>query len=211
MSTPIAARRHRRTPVLSAVPWIALLPLTQAGLGYLSARSSSPWSWLIGTPLSYLLIAMLAAFCACGGLAPVQARRRGASVGIIAGLGGAVLAALIAALLIILLLHDAQVHPPSTSRLPGPGLALLALFFWFVPLFLTLNLLGIALAPLGGMLGGYLRSQGKQEDQSAQEWTGERDRARTWSVGMFAVIVIAMLLALVTGIAFIVLTLGVFA
>jgi len=196
--------------VLSALPWIVLLPLAQAGLGYLSTRSTSPWSWLVGTPLSYLLIAMLAAFCACGGLAPVQARRRGASVGIIAGLGGAVLAALIAALLIILLLHDAQAHPPSASRLPGPGLALLALFFWFVPLFLTLNLLGIALAPLGGMLGGSLRSQMKQAGQSAQEWPGERERARPWRMDMRAAIVIAVLLALLMGVAFIVLTLGAF-
>src|ERR1700680_5343038 len=73
MSTPPAARRHRRTSALSALPWIVLLPLAQAGLGYLSARSSSPWYWLVGTPLSYLLIAMLAAFGACGGLAPVPA------------------------------------------------------------------------------------------------------------------------------------------
>jgi hypothetical protein len=209
MSMPSAARRHRRTSVLSALPWIVLPPLTQAGLGYLSARSSSPWYWLVGTPLSYLLIAMLAAFCACGGLAPLPARRRGARVAVIAGLGGAVLAALIAALLIILLLHDAQVHPPSASRLPGPGLALLALFFWFVPLFLMLNLLGIALAPLGGMLGGSLRSQVKQAGQSAQEWPGEREQATPGRVGMLATI-IAVLLALLMGVAFIVLALGTF-
>lgn len=120
------------------------------------------------------------------------------------------LAALIAAFLIIWLLHDVQVQPFSASRLPGPGLALFALFFWFVPLFLTLNLLCIALAPLGGMLGGHLRSQVKQEGQSAQEWTGEGERTRPWKVGMFAVIIIAMLLALLPGIVFIVLTLGVF-
>ena len=210
MSTPPAARRHRRTSVLSVVPWIILLPLAQAGLGYLSARSSSPWYWLVGTPLSYLLIAMLAAFGACGGLAPVPARRRGASVGISAGSGGAVLAALIAALLIILLLHNAQTHPSSASRLPGPGLALLALFFWFVPLFLLLNLLGIALASLGGLLGGHLRSQVKHEGQLTQEWPGERERARPWRVGMLAVIIIPIFLALLLGVAFIVLILGTF-
>lgn len=190
--------------------WTVLLTLTQAGLGYLSARSSSPWSWLVGTPLSYFLISALAAFCATGGLAPPRSRRRGTHIGLNTAIAGAVLAALIVALLIIWLLHDAQVHPPSASRLPGPGLALLALFFWFVPLFLTLNLLGIALAPLGGMLGGHLRSQVKQEGQSAQEWTGEWERARPWRGGMRAVIIIAVLLALVTGIAFMVLTLGTF-
>ncbi len=196
--------------MLTIAPWIVLLPLTQAGLGYLSVRSSSPWYWLVGTPLCSLLIFVLTAFCATGGLAPPQARRRGVSISLIASIGGAVLDALIAALLIVLLLHDAQTHSPSVSHLPGPGLALLALFFWFVPLFLMLNLLGIALAPLGGLLGGHLRSQIKQKSQSAQEWTGEQERARPWSVGMFAVIIIAMLLALMTGIVFIVLTLGVF-
>lgn len=158
MSTPVEPRRQRRSPVLSVAPWIVLLPLAQAGLGYLSVRSSSPWYWLVGTPLCYLLIGVLAAFCASGGLAPLQARKRGAHIGTIAGIGGAVLAALIVALLLIWLLHAAQAHPPSASRLPGPGLALFALFFWFVPLFLLLNLLGIVLAPPGGMLGGYLRS-----------------------------------------------------
>ena len=172
MSTPVEPSRQGLPSVLSVAPWIVLLPLAQAGLGYLSARSSSPWSWLVGTPLCSLLICVLAAFCASGGLAPVQARRRGAHIGLIAGIGGAVLAALMAALLLIWLLHAAQAHPPSASRLPGPGLALFALFFWFVPLFLLLNLLGIALAPLGGLLGGSLRSHGKQE------WPGEQERAR---------------------------------
>ena len=178
MSTPVEPSRQRRTLVLSVAPWIVLLPLAQAGLGYLSVRSSSPWSWLVGTPLCYLLIGVLAAFCASGGLAPGQARTRGACISLIAGIGGAVLAALIVALLLIRVLHAAQVHPPSASRLPGPGLALFALFFWFVPFFLLLNLLGIALAPLGGLLGGSLRSQVKQEDQAAQEWSGEQKRAR---------------------------------
>ena len=93
---------------------------------------------------------------------------------------------------------------------PDATLALLALFFWFVPLFLLLNLLGIALAPLGGLLGGHLRSQVKQEGQLTQEWPGERERARPWRVGMLAVIIIPIFLALLLGVAFIVLTLGTF-
>ena len=206
----VAPRRQRRASLLSVLPWIILLPLIQAGLGYLSVRSSSPWYWLVGTPLCSLLIFVLAAFRATGGLAPPQARKKGTRIGIISGIGGSVLAALIVALLIAWLLHDIQAHPPSASRLPGPGLALVALFFWFVPLFLMLNLLSIALAPLGGMVGGHLRSQVKQEGQPAREWTGEWERAGPSRVGIFAVIIIAVLLALGTGIAFLVLTLGVF-
>jgi len=107
-------------------------------------------------------------------------------------------------------IRDAQVHPSSPSRWSGPGLALVALFFWFLPLFLMLNLLGISLAPLGGMLGGSLRSHLKQVGSSAQEWPGEREREKPWGVGMRAVILIALLLALLMGSAFLVLTFGAF-
>ena len=93
--------------------------------------------------------------------------------------------------------------------MPGSGLALFILFFWFVPLFLGFNLLGIALAPLGGMCGGYLRVHLKQGGQSALEWAVERERARPWA-GVLAVVIIAVLLAILMGVAFIVLTLGAF-
>lgn len=210
MSTLVAPRRPRSTFVLSVALCIVLLPLTQAGLGYLSGRGSSAWYWLAGTPLCYLLICGLGSFCAAGGLVPVRARRRGSLIGTIAGIGGAVMAALIVALLIIWFLNDAQAHPSTESRLPGRGLALFILFFWFVPLFLGLNLLGIALAALGGMLGGYLRAHLKQEGQSAQEWPGGLERARPWGVVVLAVVIIAVLLAILMGVAFIVLTLGAF-
>lgn len=207
MFTPVAPRR---TFVLSVALCIVLLPLAQAGLGYLSEGGQSPWYWLVGTPMCYFLISGLCAFCAAGGLVPVRARRKGSLIGTIAGIGGAVMAALIVALMIIWFLNGAQVHPPSASRLPGRGLTLFILFFWFVPLFLGLNLLGIALAPLGGMLGGYLRARLKQGGQSAQEWSGEQERARPWGVSVLAVAVIAVLLAILLGVAFIVLTLGSF-
>ena len=209
MSTPVAPRRRRSTFVLSVALSIVLLPLTQAGLGYLSERSQSPWYWLVGTPMCYLLISGLGAFCATGGLVPVRARRRGSLIGIIAGIGGAVMAALIVTLIIIWFLHDARAHPAPASRLPGPGLALFILFFWFVPVFLGLNLLGIALAPLGGMFGGYLRSHLKQEGQSVQEWPVGQERARPLRAVVLTVI-IAVLLAILMGVAFIVLTLGAF-
>ncbi len=210
MSMAVGPRRPRSTSVLSVALCVVLIPLAQVALGYLSGLGQSPWYWLAGTPLCYLLICGLGAFCAVGGLVPVLARRRGALIGVIAGIGGAVVSALIVALLIIRFLNDFKAHPPSGSRLPGPGLGLVVLFFWFVPLFLGLNLLGIALAPLGGLCGGYLRAHLKQEGQSAQEWPGERERARPWGMGVLAVGIIAALLAILMGVAFIVLTFGAF-
>ena len=207
MFTPVAPRR---TFVLSVALCIVLLPLTQAGLGYLSERGQSPWYWLVGTPMCYFLISGLCAFCAAGGFVPLRARRRSALIATIAGVGGAIMAALIVALLIIWFLHEAQVHPPSISRFPGRGLALFILFFWFVPLFLGLNLLGIALAPLGGMLGGYLRSHLKHRGQSVQEWSGEQERGRPRGVSILAVVMITALLAILLGAVFIVLILSAF-
>ena len=209
MSIATVPRHHRSTFVLVAL-CIVLLPLTQAGLGYLSGRGQSPWYWLVGTPICYLLISGLAAFCAAGGLVPVQARRRGSLIGIIAGIVGAVITTLIVALIIIWFLHGFQAHPPPASRLPGPGLALFLVFFWFVPLFLGLNLLGIALAPLGGMFGGYLRAHLKQEGQPAQEWPVEQMRARPRRVGVLVLAISAVLLTILMGVAFIVLTSGAF-
>lgn len=210
MSTPVGTRRSRRIFVLTVALCIVLLPLTQAALGYLSTLDQSPWYWLASTPMCYFLISGLGAFCATGGLVSMQARRKGSLIGIIAGIGGAVLATLIVVVMIIWFLNDIKVHPPSGSRLPGSGLALFILFFWFVPLFLGFNLLGIALAPLGGMCGGYLRVHLKQGGQSALEWAGKRERARPWGAGVLAVVIIAVLLAILMGVAFIVLTLGAF-
>lgn len=173
MSLPVGSRRPRRAIVLSVALCVVLIPLTQAALGYLSGAGSVPWYWLVGTPMCYLLICGLGAFCTAGGLVPVQARRRGSLIGVIAGIGGAVLSALIVALLIMRFLNDFKAHPPTGTRLPGPGLGLIVLLFWFVPLFLGLNLLGIALAALGGLLGGYLRGHLKREGEPAQEWPGE--------------------------------------
>lgn len=210
MSTPVGSRRLRSSSVLPVAVCVVLLPFAQAALGYLSGRGQSPWYWIAGTPVCYLLICGLGAFWVTGGLVPVQARRKGSLTGIIAGAGGAVVSALIVALLIIRFLNDFKAHPPSGSRLPGPGLGLIILFFWFVPLFLGLNLLGIALAAVGGMCGGYLRARLTQEGQSAREWNGEQERARSWRIGVVAVVCIAVLLAILMGVAFFVLTVGAF-
>lgn len=210
MPMPVATAHQRLTFILAVASCIVLLPLTQASLGYLSARVPSPWYWLIGTPLCYLLISALAAFCASGSLMRRQARRRGSLIGTIGGLGGAALAALITALFIAWSLHTAQAHPTPGSRFPGgPGLALFALFFILVPLFLVLNLLGIALAPLGGMLGGYLRVHLFRASWSEQEWAAEQVRAKPWGV-VLVVVIIAGLLAILMGVAFIVFAFGAF-
>lgn len=206
---PVATAHQRLTFILAVASCIVLLPLTQASLGYLSARVPSPRYWLIGTPLCYLLISALAAFCASGSLMRRRACRRGSLIGTIGGLGGAALVALITALFIAWSLHTAQAYPTPRSRFPsGPGLALLGLFI-LVPLFLVLNLLGIALAPLGGMLGGYLRAHLFRASRSEQEWAAEQERARLWGV-VLVVVLIAGLLAILMGVAFIVFASGAF-
>jgi hypothetical protein len=210
VSLDVGPRSSRRMIVLSIAVCIVLIPLTQAALGYLSGLGQVPWYWLAGTPLCYLLICGLGAFCAVGGLAPLQARGRGSLIGIIAGAGGAVLSALIVAVLITRFLNDFKAHPPTGSRLPGPGLALVILFFWFVPLFLGLNLLGIALAALGGMLGGYLRGHFRPEGESAQEWSVEEVRVRPRRGGVVAAVIIAVLLAMLMVLAFFVFITGAF-
>ena len=207
MSTSVAHRRSRTTLVISLALCIILLPLTQAALGYLSARSQSPWYWLAGTPISYFFICGVAAFCVAGGVAPIQARKRSVQIGAFASIGGAVMTALIATLLIAWSLNDSRLHP-MPSRLPGPGLALFVLFFWFVPLFLGTNLLGIALGVLGGMFGGFLRTQMGQGSQPVREQPGEQEP--TWRVMALAVVIVTALLAILMGVAFIVLVLGAF-
>jgi hypothetical protein len=207
---PVEPRSPRRTIVLSIAVCIVLIPLTQTALGFASGRVQSPWYWLVGTPLCYLLICGAGAFCAVGGLAPLQACGKGSLIGVLTGVGGAVLSALIVAVLIARFLNDFKAHPPTGSRLPGPGLALVLLFFWFVPLFLGLNLFGIALAALGGMCGGYLRGHFRREDEPVQEWPDEGVRERPRRRGVVAVVVIAVLLAMLMVVAFFVFITGAF-
>jgi hypothetical protein len=142
---------------LSVALCSGLLLLIQAGLGYLSVRASSPWYWLAGTPLAFLLSAALGAFYALAG--GRQARQRGARIGLLIGLGGAGAAALVGGLLALWALTSP--YPPATTTSDRLGRALLpfVLFFLLIPGFVVLNLLSVLLATLGGMAGGYVRAR----------------------------------------------------
>ena len=195
MALPALRRQPRRALALGVLLCVILLPLAQAGLGALSSHASSPWYWLVGTPLSYLMIGGLGAFCVTGGLAPPQACARGSLVGLLAGSGGAAVATLIMLVAIVVALS----HPMAQGTMPrlalittmvapiSPGMVIV----FFAPFFLAVNLLGIGLASLGGMLGGMLRA--------GLTWHGSRVDGQSGGASIIAiattVIVLAVLLA----------------
>jgi len=79
--------------------------------------------------------------------------------------------------------------------MPGSPRVWLALaLIFFVPIFLGVNLLGLGLAPLGGMLGGYLRARVSAQSATLPEQPGEQGSAR--SGRGILVIIIAVLLAI---------------
>jgi hypothetical protein len=184
---------------------MVLIVLAQAGLGYVATRSSWPWFWLVGTPIGYLLIGGLGAFCAAGGLRAPPARSRGALLGTIGGISGAVVAALMTAAILIWDLRAPQT-PPSHLGPSGPGFLILAVIFLFAPAFLGVNLFGIALSTLGGLLGGTLRANLQRGDRPLWESPRGQERANLWIVA----VAIAVALAILAGVAALVLSSGTF-
>ena len=204
-SPPVASPHSRRTRALSLVLCTVLVPLAQIGLGYLSFRTTSPWFWLVGAPLAYLLIGGLTALYATGGLSAEQARGSGALLAVIGCLLGGLVAALLVVAFILFGVHAFQTQPPQPSRAPA-GLAILVIFFFFVPAFLAINLLGVALAALGGLLGGSFRAR-----TTGTNWPGDglpdaHVSSRAWIV----VVVVAVILALLVGAVALVLSTGAF-
>jgi len=189
----------------SALLVVVLVPIVQVGLGYLSGSTSSPWFWLVGTPVAYLLLGGLAAFSAVGGLPAPLARSRGIRTAAVGGLLAGLFAALLTAALVFLAIHGAQTRPAQPSRVPD-GLGIFVLIFFFVPAALMVNLFGVALSPLGGLLGGSLRASISHVDQTAQQPSGSRESSAVW----FAMIVLAAALALLAGAAGLILSTGAF-
>jgi hypothetical protein len=211
MSAPVApgnsGTTSRRTVACCILLCLVVLPLAQAALGYCAQRTSWPWVWLAGTPIAYLLIGGLGAFGAAGGLATAPARERGALLGSIGGVGGAAVAALVTAAIILRALHTPQ--PPLSHLGPsGPAFLGLLVLFVFVPAFVGVNLLGITLATLGGLLGGTLRAimRRRAGARPTREFPAPPERARLWIVAM----VIALTLSILAGIAALVLSSGAF-
>ncbi|HKW20199.1 MAG TPA: hypothetical protein VJO13_02400 [Ktedonobacterales bacterium] len=211
MTTAIAQRAPKSNLVVPIVLGVILVPLTQVGVAFLGARGASLLPWLVGTPICYFLIGGLGAFTTVCGLVPSQARGRGAWVGLTAAISGACTAGLIVAAFVIwnfaippqsaLLLHpQAGVMPRALyfgMTMPGSPRVWLALaLIFFVPIFLGVNLLGIGLAPLGGMLGGYLRARVSAQNATQLEQPGDRALARPGR-GILAIIIVAILLAII--------------
>lgn len=153
ISTSLEPQPRVRSLLLSAILWIILSLLIQIELIRYAFTSASGWPWLAGTTLCYLLVGLLAAFRAGGYRSRGQAVKRGAFIGFIVGAGSVVLVALAELLLSIWAIHDTQTH--SQHGLPS-GLGL-AFFFVWEGVCLLVNLLCIAPAALGGLLGGSLR------------------------------------------------------
>lgn len=201
MLAPVAIRRTRTAFILIVSLFIVLLVLAQVALVYLSARNSSLWYWLAGTPLCYFFVSALSAFWAAGG----PGRRGGARIGVIIGIGGIAVAALVLAISISWSFSHEPVQPAPGIHTPIV-LPLFGLIFLVGPLFLVSNLLGVALAPLGGLLGGSLKARLWRGEHITQERSSERRQSRTWVV----VVVVAAFLALLLGSAFVLFTVGVF-
>lgn len=195
----------RRTGARSVVFCLVAIPLAQAGLGYAAVHASWPWYWLAGTPLAYLLIGGLGGFLAVGGLIPVVARSLGARLGLEGGASGAIVATLVTTVLILWQLKAPQ---PAPSHLgpSGPAFLTLVVLFLFGPVFLVVNLVGVASAMLGGLLGGALRAAIQRGEMSLPESAGNQGRTR--AVVVIGVIVVA--LALLAGAAALLLSRGTF-
>ena len=208
MLTP-PAQRPRSNLVVTIVLGIILVPVSQIAVAFLGARMASLLPWLVGTPICYFLIGGLGAFATVSGLVPAQARKRGARVGLTAGISGAcssvlILAAIVVGNIVSPLQTGSLFHPQAGvmpralyfgMTMPGSPRVWLALaLIFFVPIFLGVNLLGLGLAPLGGMLGGYLRARVSAQSATLPEQPGEQGSAR--SGRGILVIIIAVLLAI---------------
>jgi hypothetical protein len=210
MTTAIAQRTPKSNLVVPIILGIVLVPLSQVAVAYLGARGASLLPWLVGTPVCYFLIGGLGAFTTVSGLVPSRARSKGAWVGFIAGISGACSALLIVAAFII---WNFAISPQAASLFhPQAGVMPRALYFgmtmpgsprvwlalaliFFVPIFLGVNLFGIGLAPLGGMLGGYLRARVSTQSATQLEQTCDQALAQSGR-GILAIIIVAVLLAI---------------
>lgn len=205
MALPAARGPSRRQLALGVMLCAILLPLAQASLAALSAGGIA-LVLACRRPAVYLAIAGLGALCATGGLDPAQARARGSLVGVLAGSGGAVVAILIAAVVFVMNLHNAagsplhpaaqSATPPLMAAVPGPPIPIPLVMLLFAPFFVAEILLGVGLAALGGMLGGWLRA--------SRTWHGAPAGARAGGVTVAVVSVAALLafLVVVVGIVF---------
>ncbi|HEY1390937.1 MAG TPA: hypothetical protein VGF38_20545 [Ktedonobacterales bacterium] len=209
MLTTVAQRAPRSSLVVPIVLGIILVPLTQIGVAFLGAPGGTFLGWVVGTPVCYFLIGGLGAFTTVSGLVPVRARSRGAWVGFVAGISGACSAGLIVAAVAVWALaaspQSASLLHPQVGGAPhvfytvssGSSLrfSLVEIIVILLPFFLGVNLLGVGMAPLGGMLGGYLKARISPRSATLPEQTDERAVAQPRR-GILVITIIAILLAI---------------
>lgn len=211
MLTSPAQRAPKSNLIVPIILGVVLVPLSQYAVAILSSSGASLLPWLVGTPICYFLIGGLGAFATVSGLVPAQARKRGARVGLTAGISGICSSVLILAAIVIWNF----VSPPQPASLlhPQPGVTPRLLYFgmtvpgsdqfwlvliliFFAPIFLGANLLGAGLAPLGGLLGGYLKARISPPSATQLEQSGGQEVARSRR-GILVITVIAVLLAVI--------------
>lgn len=209
MTTAIAQRAPKSSLVIPIILGIILAPLSQIGMAFLGARGASLLPWLVGTPICYFLIGGVAAFTTVSDLVPAQARTRGAWVGFVAGISGACSSVLILAAIVVwnfaTLPQAASLFHPQVGVAPhvfnavfsGPWLRipLIVIIVLFLPFFLGVNLLGLGLAPLGGMLGRYLRARVSPPSATLPVQTDEQEVAASGR-GILVITIVAILLAI---------------
>jgi hypothetical protein len=214
MLTSPTQRAPTSSLVVPIVLGVILVPLSEIGVAFLGAPGGSLLPWLVGTPICYFLIGGLGAFTTVSGLVPARARSRGAWVGFVAGICGVCSAGLIVAAFAVWALaaspqSAALLHPQvgvaphvfdavfSGSSLRFPLIAIIVIL---LPIFLGVNLLGVGLAPLGGMLGGYLRALISPPATMIPEQTGGQAAAQSGR-GVLVITIAAILLAVIVTIA----------
>lgn len=127
-----------------------VLALVETTLGWLGEQFSSPWWWLVGTPVCFLLFPTLCALLFAEPRETSQQKLRAYAAGLLTGVFGAILGSSI------------LITWTLTTSLSG-SLVRAAVLFVFIPLVVILNfssclILGLVGGVLGKRIGGALRS-----------------------------------------------------
>jgi hypothetical protein len=153
--------------------------------------------------LCYFLADWLSALYATKGYSPQRARNQGALIGAIEAIGSVVLAALLFGVPLFWWIQTMRAqteaecgfHPGHSCGL-GFGWAVVIILANIVRPFLVANFLGLILAPLGGLLGGYQRAN---RPAQGEQFTPEKSGDRFWSGRAATAFTILAVLAILLG------------
>ncbi len=207
MLTSPAQRAPKSSLVVPIILGIVLVPLSQIGMVFIDGHGTL-LPWLVGTLACYFLIGGLGAFATVSGLVPAQASSRGVWVGFVTGISGACSAVLIVGAIavgyIIAPTQPTSLSHPQIGVMPrisygammGPVFPPIVAVLILLPVFLGANLFGIGLAPLGGMLGGYLRARVSPHRIALPEQADDQVVAPSGR-GILVIIGVALLMAII--------------